>query len=150
MELRVKRFSELSCDELYDILQLRVAVFVVEQACAYPEVDGKDRGAYHVFFTDDSGIQAYARVLSRGVSFNDVSIGRVVARQRGCGLGEKIMRAAMETACGRLHAERIKIEAQCYAKAFYEKLGFHAVSAEFSEDGIPHVEMLWEASPSGK
>ena len=77
MELVVKHYSELTADELYDILHVRVLVFVVEQKCPYEEVDGRDRQAYHVFLRDETGIKAYLRVLDRGVSFEEVSIGRV-------------------------------------------------------------------------
>ena len=79
MELVVKHYSELTADELYDILHARVLVFVVEQKCPYEEVDGRDRQAYHVFLRDETGIKAYLRVLDRGVSFEEVSIGRVEA-----------------------------------------------------------------------
>ena len=82
MDLYVKRFEELSAGELYDILQLRVAVFVVEQQCAYQELDGKDFCALHVYLKDEAGIQAYLRVLDKGVSFEEVSIGRVLTRKR--------------------------------------------------------------------
>lgn len=74
MELVVKHYSELTADELYDILHVRVLVFVVEQKCPYEEVDGRDRQAYHVFLRDETGIKAYLRVLDRGVSFEEVSI----------------------------------------------------------------------------
>ena len=82
MELVVKHYSELTADELYDILHVRVLVFVVEQKCPYEEVDGRDRQAYHVFLRDETGIKAYLRVLDRGVSFEEVSIGRVLTTER--------------------------------------------------------------------
>ncbi len=82
MELVVKHYSELTADELYDILHVRVLVFVVEQKCPYEEVDGCDRQAYHVFLRDETGIKAYLRVLDRGVSFEEVSIGRVLTTER--------------------------------------------------------------------
>ena len=88
MELIVKRFDGLTADELYDILALRSAVFVVEQRCPYLDIDGADRRAIHVFFRDADGIQAYLRVLEAGVVSEEVSIGRVVAARRRC--GEKI------------------------------------------------------------
>ena len=82
MELVVKHYSELTADELYDILHVRVLVFVVEQKCPYEEVDGRDRQAYHVFLRDETGIKAYLRVLDRGVSFEEVSIGRVLTTRK--------------------------------------------------------------------
>ena len=94
MELVVKHYSELTADELYDILHVRVLVFVVEQKCPYEEVDGRDRQAYHVFLRDETGIKAYLRVLDRGVSFEEVSIGRVLTTERRRGYGHKILDAA--------------------------------------------------------
>ena len=87
MELVVKHFSELSAAELADIYELRVAVFVVEQRCPYQEVDRADREAYHVWLRSQAGIEAYLRVLPRGVTFPDVSIGRVIAVQPYSGRG---------------------------------------------------------------
>lgn len=144
MDLIVKRFEELSTEELYKILQVRVSVFVVEQNCAYQEIDDKDRYAYHVFIKDDTGIMAYLRVIDKGVSFEEVSIGRVLTLKRGCGLGNKILLEGIKIAKERMNADKIRIEAQSYAKIFYEIAGFKQVSEEFLEDGIPHIQMILE------
>lgn len=144
MELFIKRFEELSADELYEILQARVSVFVVEQNCPYQELDGKDKSSYHVILKDSMGIQAYLRVVDKRVSFDEVSIGRVLTLKRGCGLGNRILVEGIKVACERMNADKIKIEAQSYAKGFYEKMGFIQVSDEFLEDGIPHILMIWE------
>ena len=144
MELFVKHFDELTTGELFAILQLRVAVFVVEQNCPYQEVDEKDRGAYHVWLADESGIRAYLRVLDRGVSFSDASIGRVIAVQRRQGLGTRIVREGIRVAQEKFGVDAITIEAQTYARGLYEKLGFYQTSEEFLEDGIPHIQMRLE------
>ncbi|MBP1924765.1 ElaA protein [Sedimentibacter acidaminivorans] len=144
MDLVVKRFEELSVKELYKILQVRVAVFVVEQNCVYQEVDDKDQYSYHVVLKDNTGIKAYLRVIDKGVSFEDVSIGRVLTLERGCGLGNKILFEGIKVAKERMNADRIIIEAQSYAKEFYEKAGFKQTSEEFLEDGIPHIQMVLE------
>lgn len=144
MDLIIKRFEELSVEELYEILQIRVEVFVVEQNCTYQEIDDKDRYSYHVFLKDDTGIKAYLRVIDKGVSFEEVSIGRVLTLKRGCGLGNRILLEGIKVAKKRMKADKIKIEAQSYAKEFYEKLGFKQVSEEFLEDGIPHIQMVLE------
>jgi ElaA protein len=144
MDLIVKRFEELSVEELYEILQIRVAVFVVEQNCAYQEIDDKDRYSYHVILKDDSEIKAYLRVIEKGVSFEEVSIGRVLTLKRGCGLGNRILSEGIKVAKERMNADKIKIEAQSYAKEFYEKAGFKQVTEEFLEDGIPHIQMVLE------
>ena len=141
MKLKVKHFSQLGAQELFEIYKLRVSVFVVEQNCPYQEVDDGDREAYHVWLADEAGIQAYARVLPPGVTFPGASIGRVIAVKRRCGLGSQIVEAAIETAKEKFHADAITIEAQVYARTLYEKLGFVQTSEEFLEDGIPHIRM---------
>ena len=144
MELVKKHFSELTNDELYDILKARVDVFVVEQKCPYPEIDGKDKAAYHLFLRDENGIAAYLRVLDKGVSFPEVALGRILTTRRGEGLGAKIVREGIKFAEEKLSADKIKIEAQVYARGFYEKLGFRQCSEPFMDDGIEHIEMIRE------
>lgn len=144
MELIVKRFDELTVSELYAILALRDRVFVVEQSCAYQEADGKDARAYHVWLEEDGEIVAYLRVLEAGVSFDEVSIGRVIAVRRRQGLGSRIVAEGVEVAKTRLGAKAIRIEAQTYARGLYEKLGFVQTTDEFLDEGIPHIGMLLE------
>lgn len=146
MELIVKRFEELTVEELYEILKIRVSVFVVEQNCLYQEIDDRDKQSFHVYLKDDDGIQAYLRVVDKGVSFDEVSIGRVIAVKRRCGLGSKILSEGIKVAKDKLKAATIKIEAQSYAKGLYEKQGFSQVSEEFLEDGIPHVLMILDCN----
>ena len=141
MELVVKHFSELSAKELFEIYELRVSVFVVEQKCPYQEVDNADLVAYHLWLKDENGIKAYARVLPQGVLFQTAAIGRVIAVKRRCGLGNKIVEAAINVAKEKLHADIITIEAQVYARSLYEKCGFRQTSEEFLEDCIPHIQM---------
>ena len=144
MELCVKRFSELTKEELYAILKLRVSVFVVEQSCPYMELDDRDQAAIHVFLREKGEIQAYLRVMDRGVSSEQVSIGRVIAVKRRCGLGTEVLRAGIRTAAEEFKADSIYLEAQTYARSLYEKQGFRQISEEFLEDGIPHIQMLLE------
>lgn len=142
MELYIKSFDELSVDELYEILRLRVSVFVVEQNCPYMELDGLDQKSLHVFFKDEAGIQAYLRVIDRTEENQRVSIGRVIAVKRRCGLATKLLKEAISLAVSRFGAEEIYLEAQVYAKSLYEKQGFRQISEGFLEDGIPHIKML--------
>ncbi len=142
METFIKRFDQLTTDELYEILSLRVSVFVVEQNCPYQELDGNDKGAYHVWLKDENGIQAYLRVLDKGVTLEEVAIGRVVTRQRRIGLGSRILETGIDVAREKFGADRIMLEAQVYARGLYEKAGFRQVGDEFLEDGIPHIPML--------
>lgn len=144
METVVKKFDELTVEELYEILKLRAEVFVVEQDCVYQDIDDKDKDAWHVFLRDDDGVEAYLRVLDKGAAFEEVSIGRVVDRKRGQGFGKAIMDEGIKVAVDKLGADRIKIVAQSYAEGFYAKMGFVTVSEEFMYDGIPHVYMIWE------
>ncbi len=147
MELCVKRFDELTADELYAILGLRAAVFVVEQNCPYLDPDGRDRTAVHVWLEDGDGIAAYLRVMDRSAESGCVSIGRVVAARRRQGLGSRVLREGIRVARERFGADRICLEAQAYAKPFYERQGFRQVSEPFLEDGIPHVRMLLDGAP---
>lgn len=142
MELIIKHYSELTLDELYDILKARTDIFVVEQNCPYHELDGKDKDAFHVFLRGGNGIIAYLRTLDRGVAFDEVSLGRIITVRRGQGFGEKIMRAGIEFAKKQYGADKIKIMAQCQAKGFYEKFGFKQCSEPFLDDGIMHIDML--------
>ena len=141
MELTVKHFRELTTEELYDIYRLRAAVFVVEQNCVYQDVDDADKTAYHLWLSDEDGIQAYLRVLQKGARFEDVSIGRVIAVKRRRGLGSRILAAGIQAAKEKFQAKRIVLEAQVYARKLYENAGFVQTSGEFLEDGIPHIQM---------
>ena len=142
MKLICKHINDLTAKELYEILRLRVDVFVVEQKCSYSEVDGKDLDAWHLWFEDEDGIAGYLRLLAPGVSFKEASIGRVIAKKRRCGIGSKLMQAGIEKMKEIYGDTDIRIEAQVYAREFYEKAGFVKVSEEFLDDGIPHIEML--------
>ena len=144
MELHVKQYDELTKEELYDIIKVRLDVFVVEQQCTYQDIDGKDKGAYHVWLSDDDGIVAYLRVLDRGVVFDDVALGRVLSTKRRCGLGTRIVKEGIRVAKEKFGADRITIEAQTYVAEMYEKVGFVKRGEEFLDVGIPHIEMTLE------
>ncbi len=142
MELVVKRFNELSLDELYEILKVRVAVFVVEQNCPYMECDDLDQKAIHVYLKDENGIQAYLRVMDKNPNREYVSLGRVLAITRRKGLASKLVKEGIKIAKQAFNADKVYLEAQCYARSLYEKQGFKQISDEFLEDGIPHIKML--------
>ena len=144
MEIIIKKFNELSLEELYEILKIRVSVFVVEQNCPYQEIDDKDKQAYHIYIRENNQIKAYLRVLDKGVSFPEVSIGRVLTTERNKGYSNILIKEGIKVAKEKYNADKIKIEAQVYAKKMYEKHGFKQVSNEFLEDGIPHIIMLLE------
>lgn len=146
MNFEFKNFYELSHDELYDILQLRSEIFVVEQQCIYNDLDGLDKAAVHQFLKKEGKIIACSRLLQPGTRFPQFSIGRVVVKhsERNTGLGKALMEEAKNFMTNEWKATRIKISAQKYLQKFYEDLGFQVVTAEYSEDGIPHVAMLFE------
>lgn len=141
MELKAKRFKQLSLDELYAILKLRVDVFVVEQQCPYEEIDGLDQKAIHLYLIEKEDIMAYLRILDED---DHAKIGRVIARKRRKGLGTKLMKEAIRICNEELDKNRIILEAQTYARAFYENLGFYPVSEPFDLDGIEHIKMIRE------
>ena len=145
LRLVIKEFPELTVQELYDILKLRVNVFVVEQQCPYAELDDRDQKAIHIWVDDGTGIQAYLRLMKPGVEADCFAIGRVVTAKRGCGLGRLILTEGIAYAEDEYDASRIYLEAQTYARGFYEKLGFRQVSEEFTVDGIPHIGMIRES-----
>lgn len=138
-ELFVKHYSELTIDELYDLLQLRAEVFVVEQTCPYQDLDGKDKASWHVWLRDGRGLVAAARVYE----LEGVRIGRVVTRYRREGLGSRVMAESIRVAKEKLGAREILISAQQYAQPFYERAGFVRCTDPYLEDGIPHVGMRW-------
>ncbi len=137
MKLFIKKFDELTTHELYEILKIRVNVFVVEQNCPYSELDDIDKTAFHVYLKDGEEIVAYLRVYKT----DEVRIGRVLSLKRRQGIGTTIMNEGIKVAKEKYNPKKIVIEAQTYAKAMYEKLGFVQTSAEFLEDGIPHIKM---------
>jgi len=144
-------FNQLNANTLYDILKLRVDVFVVEQACAYPELDDKDRHPetqHLIGLSPDGELLAYARILPPGLSYPEASIGRVVVSPagRGKGLAMPLMQHAIESALTTWPDAGIQIGAQDYLKAFYQKLGFFACSEMYLEDGIPHLDMRYQSA----
>ncbi|HEM6145777.1 TPA: GNAT family N-acetyltransferase [Streptococcus suis] len=145
MQWEIKAFDQLSLQELYGILTLRVDVFVVEQACPYPEVDGKDPNCLHLLGTDEGELVAYLRILPAGLSYDEVSIGRVVIKSshRGKGLGRPMMEQAIHFITNEWKERQIKIGAQAHLEKFYSSLGFEPVSEVYLEDGIPHLDMLY-------
>jgi ElaA protein len=145
MCVEFKKFSDLSLNELYDILRLRSEIFVVEQTCVYNDLDGLDKVAVHQFMRKDGEIVAYSRLLKPGTRFPEYSIGRVVVKksERGTGLGQEMMEEAKRYIVQEWGATKIKISAQSYLQRFYESLGFEIVTEMYLEDGIPHFGMLY-------
>ncbi|SNY94986.1 GNAT family N-acetyltransferase [Flagellimonas pacifica] len=144
MKIITKTFQELTTTELYQILQLRSEVFVVEQDCVYQDIDGKDEKALHVMGTKKGVIVAYTRMFRPGDYFKNPSIGRVVVakEERKYGYGKVIMQASIDEMSKRFPKNTIELSAQTYLLKFYNGLGFVAQGEEYLEDGIPHVRMV--------
>ena len=141
--LHKKSFQELTTDELYELLRVRSEVFVVEQNCVYQDLDGDDQKSIHLWLTVNGKVVALARVCPAGTHMKEISIGRVITTERGKGYGKKIMLQAIEAATEHFGATLIDIEAQEYAKGFYESVGFRQSSETFMLDGIPHIKMTY-------
>lgn len=142
MELSIKRFDDLTLAELHDLLQLRTDVFVVEQQCAYAEIDGMDPIAIHLLGHHQGLILAYARILPPG-SDGVPHIGRVVVRKeyRGKGLASTLMHYAIKEAESAFGTKSCALAAQAHLEPYYGRFGFVRVGAEYLWDGIPHVDM---------
>ncbi len=138
------RFDELPLRQLYAILQLRSEVFVMEQQCAYQDLDGTDHQAMHLMSLRDERLMAYARCFPSGVKYPEASIGRVITRSamRGTGAGHALMREALARMQAQWGEQRIRISAQAHLANFYAQHGFAVQGDVYDEDGIPHVAML--------
>ena len=142
----IKSFEELNKTELYQIAQLRIAVFIVEQDCPYPDLDDMDQESLHVWIRDGNEIVSYLRITPPGLRFVEPSLGRIVTKQnyRSKGFAENLIKQAINY----IYAEKpeaIRISAQSYLEKYYEKFGFFKASDEYLEDNIPHIEMLLDA-----
>lgn len=138
MNTLIKTFEQLTTKELFHIYKLRVDTFVVEQQCPYHEIDDIYLIAHHIYLQQNTEMLAYCRLYKQ----NDTChIGRVIAATKRKEYGTQIMKTAIKFASDILHAQSINIEAQTYAKKFYEKLGFITTYEPFDEDGIQHIKM---------
>lgn len=145
MHILVKEFNQLNTSELYEILQLRAEVFVVEQNCVYQDIDGKDQKALHILGYIKEKLVAYTRCFQPGDYFKEAAIGRVVVKksQRNFQLGHQIMEASIQVIQIHFNTYEIKISAQTYLKKFYNNLGFLETGKEYLEDEIPHIAMIF-------
>ena len=139
-----KSFYELTAEQIYTILCVRQEVFVLEQECLYLDADGKDRRSFHLMGFNGNELVAYARIVEPGVSYPEVSMGRIltVARARGTGAGIELMHVGINEIENRFGKVPIRISAQTYLLEFYQKFGFASTGKEYLEDEIPHTEML--------
>ncbi len=146
MEWKMKKYKDLTIEELYKILKVRNEVFVVEQQCPYQDCDGKDQFSYHLFLEDNKEIIAYCRIVEKGVSYDNMSIGRVlvIEKYRRKGVARKMLINAIRFIEENLNETTIRISGQLYLKDFYKNLDFKEVTDVYLEDNIPHIEMLYQ------
>ena len=143
---KIVSFKELSLENLYASIQLRIAVFCVEQNCPYQDVDGKDLQAFHVMgFDTHNNLIAYARILPAGISYKEISIGRIAtsSKARRTGIGKLLMKKCFEFIKNNFGNVPVKIGAQAYLENFYKNFGFMVSGPPYLEDNIRHVEMLF-------
>ena len=141
-EFHICTFDALTTRELYEILRARADVFIGEEKILYPDADGIDYDSVHVFSADPDGrVTSYLRMFPKADEPGVVQMGRVLTREHGKGLGQKLLMAAMQGAAEYMGASEIYLESQKHAEGFYLKEGFKTTSEEFIEAGIPHVQM---------
>lgn len=143
LQFKIKPFTELSTQELYDVLKLRIEVFIVEQNCIYQDIDSKDQKALHVLGYSGNDLAAYCRLFDAGNYFDNASIGRVIVspKYRENKWGHDLMREAITGVATHFDKNQITISAQLYLKKFYESHGFVTTSETYLEDDIPHIQM---------
>lgn len=148
MRLETKSYKDLSTDQLYELMKLRVDIFVVEQECAYEELDSFDQVATHILGYSQNKLIAYARVLPPDTVYSQSSIGRVAVKKeaRNTGFGRILFKAALEEAQRLYPNQEIKIQAQIYLEEFYASFGFKTISEPYPDWGIWHVDMIIEAN----
>jgi ElaA protein len=146
IEWLLKKFDELTPEQLYALLQLRSEVFVVEQNCVFLDADDKDQEADHLMGFQNNKLVAYTRLIPPGAIYEQASIGRVVTSPsaRGSGAGKELMQKSIEAVYDLYGRLPIKIGAQLYLKKFYESFHFRQISDVYLEDGIEHIYMLRE------
>jgi ElaA protein len=139
----VKSFEQLSTRELYELLRLRNEVFIVEQNCVFPDLDGKDQQCHHLLGTESGNLMAYSRIVPPGLSYVYPSIGRILTAPSGRGrkYGIELMERSIAILEERYGATPIRIGAQLYLKKFYESFQFRQSGEVYDEDGIDHLEM---------
>lgn len=150
MEISIVPFESLSLNDFYDIARLRIAVFVVEQNCPYQDLDYKDQKSFQLLVRDQTTktLLGTARILPPGVSYDEVSIGRVASHPdyRTQKIGHLIMKASMDFIKTEMNHSSIRISAQSHLCKFYSQYGFLSTGKEYLEDDIPHTEMLYQAT----
>lgn len=144
MVWKIKKFEDLSAQEIYEILRVRTEVFIIEQDCHYQDEDNYDQKAVHLWAEENGEILAYCRLFNKGIKYPETSIGRVLTtkKARGKNLGKQLISYAIGTIENRFGTSEIRISAQDYLLKFYGDFGFKDTGKKYLEDDIPHTEMI--------
>jgi len=144
LKITTYTYQQLSKEKLYQIIRLRLEVFVLEQNCIYQDLDNKDQKAIHLVGEEEGKVIAYTRLFKKGDYFENASIGRVIVKKesRKKDYGKKIMQKSIEELKNEHNEENIEISAQKYLIKFYDDLGFKKIGEEYLEDNIPHIKMV--------
>lgn len=141
---KIRPFSEITTEELYQILKARCDVFVVEQNCPYPDLDNYDQKAFHLWSEYKGDVLSYCRIFRPGIKYPDSSIGRVLTTESGRGknLGRQTVLYALQVIENQFKTSSVRISAQDYLLKFYSEFGFQDTGKKYLEDNIPHTEMF--------
>ena len=144
MKFELKKFSDLTIDNLYNLIKIRQSIFIVEQNCPYNDLDNKDQSSLHLLGYKKNELVSYARIFPPGILSPEAVIGRilVIKKHRSQGLGFSLINKSLEIIKSDFGNVSIKIEAQIYLYDFYQKFGFKSTGKEYLEDGIPHISMI--------
>ena len=137
-------FKSIDVEKLYEIIQLRQEIFIVEQDCPYIDADGIDPKCIHISGYYDKNLIAYSRIMPPGINYKEASIGRIITKKnyRSLGIRYKLVSISIEEIYKNYGNQPIRLSGQTYARAFYEKLGFIGQGKEYLEDGIPHISLV--------
>jgi len=141
------QFQQLSVIQLYQLLKLRQQVFIVEQQCLYHDIDGLDLNCLHLLGYEGEQLVAYLRLIPAAFhNSGNVSLGRILscATKRGTGIGKALMQQAMQFLTENYASQKIQLSAQFYLLNFYQNFGFERISEPYDDDGILHIDMLYE------
>ena len=137
--------SQMSSDQLFELLRMRQNIFIIEQSCIYSDIDDHDLSCWHLLgYGYNSELQAYCRLLKPQTIYKEAATGRVLVKEeyRRRGLARDLMLEAHRRCELIFKSSAVRLNAQVYLKEFYEDIGYRCVSGPYSEDGIMHVEML--------
>lgn len=146
-----REFEQLTNQQLYDLLKVRQDVFVIEQECFYPDMDGLDQDCLHLLGYDGEQLVGYLRLIPAEIhQSGNVALGRIITliEKRSAGIGSVMVKLAMEYCRENYPAKHIQLSAQYHLVAFYEKFGFSCISEPYDEDGIMHIDMLYQQNSS--